>query len=169
MEPFLGEIRAFAFGRTPTGWLPCDGRELQVQQNQALYTLLGPRYGGNGRTTFNLPDLRGRTPLGYGPSIAMGRKEGTETVTLTTTQVPAHAHTVLATSKAAATSSPAGGALATLPVGTNAYAAPGTTTTTFNTAAVSTSGASAPHPNMQPSLAVNWCIATSDALWPPRQ
>lgn len=167
MEPFLGEIRAFAFGRVPNGWLPCDGRLLQVQQNQALFALLYNRYGGDGKTTFALPDLRGRTPLCYGPSMAMGLKEGTETVTLTSAQVPPHTHAVLATSTTAATSSPAGGALATLPAGTNAYAAPGTTT--FNTAAVSTSGASAPHQNMQPSLAVNWCIATSNALFPPRQ
>ena len=167
MEPFLGEIRAFAFGRVPNGWLPCDGRQLPIQPNVALFALLGIRYGGDGKTTFNLPDLRGRTPVCYGPGMAMGLKEGTETVTLTSAQVPPHTHAVLATSTAAATSSPAGGALATLPAGTNAYAAPGTTT--FNTAAVSTSGASAPHQNMQPSLAVNWCIATSNALFPPRQ
>jgi len=167
MEPFLGEIRAFAFSRVPNGWLPCDGRQLQIQPNVALFALLGIRYGGDGKTTFNLPDLRGRTPVCYGPGMAMGLKEGTETVTLTSAQVPPHTHAVQATSTAAATSSPAGGALATLPAGTNAYAAPGTTT--FNTAAVSISGASAPHQNMQPSLAVNWCIATSNALFPPRQ
>lgn len=167
MDPFLGEIRAFAFGRIPNGWLPCDGRELNVQQNQALYALLGTRYGGTFNQKFNLPDLRGRTPMCYGPGIAMGLKEGTETVALTAAQVPPHTHTVLATSTAASTSSPAGGALATLPTGTNAYAASGTTT--LNTAVVSISGASAPHQNMQPSLAVNWCIATTDALWPPRQ
>ena len=146
MEPFLGEIRAFAFSRVPNGWLPCDGRQLQIQPNVALFALLGIRYGGDGKTTFNLPDLRGRTPVCYGPGMAMGLKEGTETVTLTSAQVPPHTHAVLAT----------------LPAGTNAYAAPGTTT--FNTAAVSISGASAPHQNMQPSLAVNWCIATSNAL-----
>lgn len=168
MDPFLGEIRAFAFGRIPNGWLPCDGRELNVQQNQALYALLGTRYGGTFNQKFNLPDLRGRTPMCYGPGIAMGLKEGTETVALTAAQVPPHTHTVLATSTAASTSSPAGGALATLPSGTNAYAAP-PGTTTLNTAVVSISGTSAPHQNMQPSLAVNWCIATTDALWPPRQ
>ena len=167
MDPFLGEIRAFAFGRIPNGWLPCDGRELNVQQNQALYALLGTRYGGTFNQKFNLPDLRGRTPMCYGPGIAMGLKEGTETVALTAAQVPPHTHAVLATSTAASTSSPAGGALATLPPGTTAYAASGTTT--LNTAVVSISGASAPHQNMQPSLAVNWCIATTDALWPPRQ
>ncbi|WP_027994576.1 phage tail protein [Simplicispira psychrophila] len=166
MDPFLGEIRAFAFGRIPNGWLPCDGRELNVQQNQALYALLGTRYGGTLNQKFNLPDLRGRTPVCYGPGMAMGLKEGSETVALNAAQVPPHTHTVLATSAAASTSSPAGGALATLPTGTNAYAAPGTTT--LNTAAVSTSGASAPHQNMQPSLAVNWCIAIS-GLFPPRQ
>lgn len=166
MDPFLGEIRAFAFGRIPNGWLPCDGRQLQIQPNVALFALLGPRYGGDGKTTFNLPDLRGRTPVCYGPGMTMGLKEGSETVALNAAQVPPHTHTVLATSTAASTSSPAGGALATLPTGTNAYAAP--STTTLNIEAVSISGASAPHQNMQPSLAVNWCIAIS-GLFPPRQ
>ena len=166
-EAYVGEIRMFAGDFAPINWAPCDGRTLQINEYEVLYTLLGTTYGGDGKTTFNLPDLRGRTPVCYGPGMAMGLKEGTETVTLTSAQVPPHTHAVLATSTAAATSSPAGGALATLPAGTNAYAAPGTTT--FNTAAVSISGASAPHQNMQPSLAVNWCIATSNALFPPRQ
>lgn len=167
MDPFLGEIRAFAFDRIPNGWLPCDGRLLLVQSNQALYALLSNRYGGTVNQNFNLPDLRGRTPVCYGPNITMGHKDGSETVALTAAQVPPHTHTVLATSAAASTSSPAGGALATLPTGTNAYAAaPGAAM--LNIATVSTSGASASHQNMQPSLAVNWCIATS-GLWPSRQ
>lgn len=165
MEPFLGEIRPFAFGFTPKGWLSCDGRQMNVMQNQALYALLGNRYGGNGNTTFNLPDLRGRTPLGCGATTPLAQQGGTETVALTAAQVPSHAHAVLATSTAASTAAPGGGALANLPTGTNAYAAPNSST--LNAAAVSTSGASQGHENMQPALAVNWCIATS-GLFPTR-
>lgn len=165
MDPFLGEIRAFAFDRIPNGWLPCDGRELTVQQNVALYALLGKRYGGNGTTTFALPDLRGRTPLGWSATLPLAQKDGLEGVALTTDQVPSHTHAAFGSTAAASTAAPSAAALATLPTGTNAYAAPGTTT--LNAAAVSTSGGSAPHPNMQPSLVVSWCIATT-GLFPSR-
>lgn len=166
MDPFLGEIRAFAFGIIPTGWLPCDGRTLTVSQNAALFSLLGNRYGGDGRTTFALPDLRGRTPLGFSATIPQGQKDGSETVTLTAAQVPPHTHQVQGSAATASSNAPATHTLAVLPTGT-AYAAPAAPAATLNVAAVATSGGSAPHPNMQPALAVNWCIAATGP-YPPR-
>lgn len=165
MEPFLGETRAFAFGITPKGWLPCDGRLLAIQQNQALFSLLGVAYGGNGNTTFGLPDLRGRTPLGYGGAVAMGTQSGSETVALTAAQVPAHTHAVYASTATASIAAPSTASLATLPTAT-AYAAPNGSDA-LAAGAVALSGGDQPHENMQPSLAVNWCIATT-GLFPSR-
>ncbi len=171
MEPFIGEIRAFAFGIIPKGWALCDGSLLAVNQNQALYALLGNLYGGTPNQNFNLPDLRGRTPLGFNPTtpvIPPAQKDGSETVTLTAAQVPPHTHQVKGSSATASTNAPSTHAMAVLASGAgNAYAAPDAAAATLNVAAVATSGGSAPHPNMQPSLAVNWCIATI-GLWPQR-
>jgi microcystin-dependent protein len=166
MDPFLGETRAFAFGITPRGWAPCDGRLLSVQQNSALFSLLGTFYGGDGITTFALPDLRGRAPLGCDGSVAIGARSGTETVTLTAAQVPSHTHAAYASTAAASTAAPSTASLAPLPEGFSAYAAPAANTT-LAASAVATSGASQPHENMQPSLAVNWCIAIN-GIYPSR-
>lgn len=166
MDPFLGETRAFAFGITPKGWAPCDGRLLSVQQNQALFSLLGVAYGGNGTTNFALPDLRGRAPLGYGSSVAIGAQSGSETATLTAAEVPAHTHAVYASTAAASTAAPSTASLATLPPSVSAYAVP-SGSAALAAGAVATSGANQAHENMQPSLAVNWCIATS-GIFPSR-
>ncbi|RYF79273.1 MAG: phage tail protein [Comamonadaceae bacterium] len=166
MDPFLGETRAFAFGITPKGWAPCDGRLMAVQQNQALFSLLGVAYGGDGITTFALPDLRGRTPLGYGGSVAIGVKDGSETVTLTAAEVPSHTHAVFASTAAANTAAPSTASLATLPTGALAYAEP-SGSSTLAAEAVASSGGNQGHENMQPSLAVNWCIATT-GIFPSR-
>lgn len=164
MEPFLGEIRAFAFGIIPSGWLPCQGQLLPVNSNMALFSLLGNRYGGDGKTTFALPDLRGRTPLGFSATKPQAQQDGSETVTLTRSQVPAHTHQVKASSATASTNAPSSNTLAVLT--SNAYATPDAVAT-LNMAAVSTAGGDAPHPNMQPSLVVSWCIATR-GIYPPR-
>ncbi len=166
MDPFLGETRAFAFGITPKGWAPCDGRLLAVQQNQALFSLLGVAYGGDGIITFALPDLRGRAPLGYGSAVPIGARSGTEAVTLTTAEVPAHTHAAYASTAAASTAAPSTASLAALPAGVSAYAPPNGSAT-LAAGAVAISGASQAHENMQPSLAVNWCIATS-GIYPSR-
>lgn len=170
MDPFIGEIRAFAFGQIPKGWALCNGSLLAVAQNQALFSLLGTRYGGNGQTTFALPDLRGRTPVGYGQvagvSLPLGTSAGAETVALTGTQVPSHTHALRGTSELASTNNPAGGVLAqTANTASAAYAAPGSAT--LAAAAVASSGAGLAHENMQPSLAVSWCIAIV-GLYPSR-
>ena len=166
MDPFLGETRAFAFGIIPKGWAPCDGRLLPIQPNQALFSLLGVTYGGNGINTFALPDLRGRSPLGYGGQVAIGEQSGSETVTLTAAEVPSHTHTVYASTATAAIAAPSTASLATLPKGALAYATP-SGSSTLAAEAVAASGGSQGHENMQPSLAVNWCIATS-GIFPSR-
>ena len=106
-EPYLGEIRMFAFGTrgAPIGWQACDGSLLPISQNDALFALIGTTYGGDGQTTFAVPDLRGRVPVhqGTGPGLStyvIGQRAGTETVTVLSTQMPAHTHTLVATSAA---------------------------------------------------------------------
>lgn len=168
MNPFVGEIRAFAFGRIPKGWALCNGSLMLISQNAALFSLLGARYGGDGKATFGLPDLRGRTPIGYGQvggvNVPLGTAAGVETVALTTEQVPSHAHAVRATTTIASTNVPNGNLLAQAIAATvPAYAAP--TSATLAAAAVAPSGAGVAHENMQPSLAVSWCIATT-GLYP---
>src|SRR3712207_3315813 len=111
-EPFIGEIRMVGFNFAPRGWATCDGQLLSIAQNTALFSLLGTTYGGNGQTTFALPDLRGRAALhqGQGPGLTnrvIGEASGTETVTLTTNQMPSHSHGVNANSGEAGTKSPA--------------------------------------------------------------
>lgn len=165
MDPFLGEIRAFAFNRIPRGWLLCNGSLLAVNTNQALFALLGVRYGGNGTTNFALPDLRGRAPLGYGGSVAIGLSSGTETVTLTAGEIPQHTHKVMGNGTAATTNAPAGSSMAEAASGLNAYGSP--TNHYMAPAAVERIGGSLPHQNMQPSLVVSWCIASS-GIYPSR-
>ena len=91
-EPFIGEIRVFSFDFPPHGWAPCDGRELSIAQNQALFAILGTTYGGNGQTTFRLPDLRGRAPVHVGDTVRLGQASGEETHTLSVAELAAHTH-----------------------------------------------------------------------------
>lgn len=179
MEPFVGEIKMFTFNWAPSGWAKCDGTQLNVQQNVALFSLLGNKFGGDGRTTFNLPDLRGQIPVGQGRSpvtgaiYSIGNKGGTETVTLTSAQMPAHAHAtnVLATTGnfplPAANLFAVPGQYQTNPT-TPLYAPKGSNTpVALNTAAVTPSGGAA-HTNMQPWAVTNYCIATT-GNYPSRQ
>lgn len=151
-EPFLGEIRRVAFGFVPKGWAPCDGRLLAIAQNQALFSLLGTSYGGNGVTSFGLPDLRGRSPL-YAANP--GEVGGTESVTLSPNQLPPHTHIPRASSQAADQKSPAGNYWADSTQ--NAYGA-GSGVPMAVTAIANTGGSQA-HENMAPFLVVNYIIA----------
>ncbi|HET7489254.1 MAG TPA: tail fiber protein [Acidimicrobiales bacterium] len=166
-EPFIGEIRLFGFNFAPVGWAQCNGQLLAIAQNTALFSLLGTMYGGNGTTTFGLPDLRGRAPLsaGQGPGLAnydQGQVGGTESVTLTAAQVPAHGHTVAASNGAASANRPGGG----VPAAGGAYA--GTSDgTTMNAAMVAGGGSGQPFDNRSPYLAVNFCIAL-EGIFPSR-
>lgn len=156
-EPFLGEIRLFSFGMIPRGWLPCQGQLLPVQSNQALFSLLGTAYGGNGSTTFGLPDLRGRVPLHITAAYPLGVAGGETTHTLTMNEIPMHTHTVTASSAAPTALSPVG---AVWPQIDNTYAASGTNVQ-MGPRTVSTTGGSQAHNNMQPYTTVSFCIATT--------
>lgn len=153
-EPFLGEVRMMSFGFPPKGWARCDGAMLPINQNQALFSLLGTNFGGNGQTTFGLPDLRGRVPLDTGRGFTMGERGGEEAHTVTLGEMPTHTHTVMASSLAADNPIP------TIFAATNnAYGPPAAQVTTLAPAGVSTTGGSQPHTNMQPYTVLSFCIA----------
>jgi len=168
MDPYIGELRCFGFNFAPQGWALCNGQLLSISQNTALFSLLGTMYGGDGRTTFGLPDLRGRAPLsfGQGPGLAnysQGQAAGTETVTLTAATLPPHSHAVAASSTAT-TKNPSGA----VPAVTGAGSSYGTTTDLQMSAAMIGGGGSGqPHENLQPYLVLNWCIALV-GIFPPR-
>jgi len=156
-EPYVGEIRMFSFPFAPRGWAFCQGQILPINQNQALYAILGNRYGGDGRTTFALPDLRGRTPVHVGGGVTLAQSAGEENHTLTINEMPQHMHLVAAGGDAT-TSSPVNG-LWGVTSGNN-YSFYGTLPdTSMNQAAISVTGKSQPHPNMQPYTTLNFCIA----------
>jgi microcystin-dependent protein len=168
MEPFLGQLSLFGFGFPPRGWAKCDGQILPIAQNTALFSLLGTTYGGDGRTTFALPDLRGRVPVhqGQGPGLSnydLGEVLGAESVTLTTQQLPPHGHGIQGAATAAS-KSPSGAVPGYNDAGSS-YGPPDGTQMA-NTMCQPT-GAGQPHENRQPTLAMNWCIAT-EGIFPSR-
>lgn len=154
-EPFLGEIRLFSFSFAPRGWALCNGQLLPINQNQALFALLGTSYGGDGRTNFAVPDVQGRLPMHRGTGFDQGQRGGTETHTLTSTEIPAHSHGLTVSSNAASDVIPTNNALGNS--GANLYAAPGTAVPLAT--ALAAQGGSQPHPNLQPFLVINFCIA----------
>lgn len=173
-EPFVGEIRIFGFSRAPSGWLACDGSLLAISQYDALFSLLGTTYGGNGQTTFALPDLRGRIPLhqGQGPGLGsypIGKQAGSETVTLTAPQMAAHSHPVQATSAAATSVSPRNTLLPGAVSGDVFYASDlaGATTIPMSAQSTDPTGGSLPHENTMPTLAMQYCIAVF-GIYPSR-
>ena len=160
-EPFVGEIRMFAGNFAPRGWAFCDGQLLAVSQNDALFSLLGTIYGGDGRTTFGLPDLRGRIPIhaGTGPGLSprrLGAKGGTEKETLTVNQLPSHTHPMQATANLSTSPNPQGNVFARSvgDVYTTDF-----TPSPMNAGVVSKVGGSQPHTNLMPFLCINFIIA----------
>lgn len=170
-EPFVGEIRMFAGNFAPRGWAFCDGQLLAVSQNDALFSLLGTIYGGDGRTTFGLPDLRGRIPLhaGQGPGLSnrrLGAKAGAENVTLTTNQLASHSHDWNANTAAATGNAPQGKVLADATPGRIYRAIDQNTSLASNT--IANTGGSQPHTNLMPTLCINFIIALV-GIYPSRQ
>ncbi len=167
-EPFLAEIKIYGFNFPPRGWAQCDGQILPINQYQSLYSLLGTIYGGDGRTSFGLPDLRGRTPLheysndGY----TLGLKGGEEAHQLTAPEMPNHTHGVRATSAAATLATPAANLLGSAGGGRRPLVPYGNLPD-VDMAPTENAGANVPHNNMQPFLAVNFCIALT-GLFPSR-
>lgn len=166
----------FTFSFAPKGWAFCNGALMNLQQNVALYSLIGVYYGGNGTTNFGLPDLRGRVPRHLSAqSPQVGQAAGSETVTLLATNLPAHNHTLSGSSLAANINNPDGTSYYATPSGSTSpippiyapAAAQGATVVALNEATVSTAGGSEPHPNMQPWAVTNFCIAVQ-GIFPPR-
>ncbi len=161
-DPYVGEIRLFAGNFAPNGWALCNGQVIAIADNDTLFTLLGTTYGGDGQTTFALPDLRGRAPLhqGAGPGLtprALGQSGGSEQVTLGVPEMPAHSHAQNATSAAAQPAAgPSGSVLAATAV--NVYGS-GTPTTAMAAGAIAAVGGGEPHDNMAPYVALNYIIA----------
>lgn len=164
-QKFLGEIRIVAFTFPPRGWAFCDGQVLPINQNQALFSLLGTTYGGNGQTTFALPDLRGRVPIHTGAGTQLGEAAGVEGVTLSQAQIPGHTHSLAVSSQRASLDDPTGAHWAA--DGSVSRYSAGTPDTTMAAGLVSTAGNSQPHENRQPSLALNFAIAL-DGIYPSR-
>ena len=163
-EPFLAEIKIVGFNFAPRGFAQCDGQILPINQNQSLFSLLGTTYGGDERTTFALPDLRGRTPVHDGEGIALGARGGEERHSLTQNQIPDHTHVLNATNSGGGTFNPSGKLLAN--AGSQVYYDPSNLTPLSNQA-VAQVGASQGHENMQPFLALNYVIAIT-GLFPSR-
>lgn len=155
-EPFLSEIRIFSFNFAPKGWALCNGQFMPINQNQALFSLLGTTYGGNGQTTFALPNLQGRVPIHEGSGHTLGESAGSSAVTINIQQLPAHTHFVNATTNETSQSPIPSAAL--LSPGNNMYSGAANLTTLLP-AAISSVGGSQPHTNMMPYLVLNFCIA----------
>ena len=160
-EPFLSEIKLFGFNFAPAGWAFCDGQLLPVNQNQSLFALLGATYGGDGRTTFALPDLRGRTPLHKSTSHAQGQRAGEENVSLTETQIPTHSHDAKATSAPVSSNDPSGKLLGETVPGPFTVSPYGDLTNAVDLipSALGNTGIGQGHNNMQPFQVLNFCIA----------
>ena len=158
-QPYVGEIRMFAGNFAPAGWMFCEGQLLPISEYETLFNLIGTTYGGDGQSTFALPDLRGRVPLHFGNGFSLAETGGVEEVTLTISQIPAHSHALLATNNFASTTTPQNNvAAAASVVNVDAY---GTDqpVSTVSPNSISSTGGSQPHTNFQPYLCVDFIIS----------
>ena len=172
-EPFVAEIRIFAFNFAPRGWAFCNGQLLPIAQNTALFSLLGTTYGGNGQTTFGLPNLQGQAPMhpGQGPGLSnyvLGEQGGSQTVTLIGSELPAHTHQARANTGTAGQAGPGGNVPASLAGRTPPplYQS-GAPNAALSPQALTVSGSGSPHNNLQPYLVLNFCIAMQ-GIFPSR-
>jgi microcystin-dependent protein len=156
-QPYVGEIRMFAGNFAPAGWMFCEGQSLPISDYQTLYALIGTTYGGDGQSTFALPDLRGRIPLHSGGGFTLAETGGAETVTLTVQQIPAHSHALLASTGPGTLNTPAGNVPAAS-ASTTLYIED-VTDANMSTSSVGSVGGSQPHSNFQPYLCIDFIIS----------
>jgi microcystin-dependent protein len=155
-SPFIAEIQCFAFDFAPKGWAQCNGQFVPIAQNQALFALLGTTFGGNGQTTFQLPDMRNRVPNHFGGGFTLGTRGGEDAHTLTLGEMPAHTHVLNASSLDGDTQAPSNRVFARTT--NNIYATPASLAALL-AATTSSVGGGQPHENRQPYIKMNWCIA----------
>lgn len=171
-NPFLAEIRIFPFNFAPTGWAFCDGQLLPLSQNTALFSLLGTTYGGDGKSTFALPDMQGNAPMNpdQGPGLSLhdlGETGGSDTVELLESEMPAHSHTMMAESVPANLKTPNAATALGRSSGGNVYLAPDANLGAMDFNTVAPSGGNQPHNNLMPYLTLNFCIALQ-GVYPSR-
>jgi microcystin-dependent protein len=172
-DPFVAEIRMFGFNFAPTGWAQCNGQLLPLSQNTALFSLLGTFYGGDGKSTFALPDLQGSVPIhqGQGAGLSdrfLGEQSGTPTVTLLQTEIPIHTHNLMANAAPATLNAPDNGRALARSSGGNVYKSGSNPDTQLAFQALAPTGGSLPHNNMMLYLVINFCIAMQ-GVFPARQ
>ena len=157
-QPYVGEIRMFAGNFAPAGWMFCEGQLLPISENETLFQLIGTTYGGDGQSTFALPDLRGRIPIHQGNGFILAETGGAEEITLTVSQIPAHSHPLLASLNVADDGNPGNKVLGESRPGTNSFYED-ITTNNMAATAISAVGGSQPHTNFQPYLCVDFIIS----------
>jgi microcystin-dependent protein len=177
-DQFVAEIRIFPFNFAPTGWATCDGQLMPISQNTALFSLLGTTYGGDGKSTFGLPNLQGSAPMqpGQGQGLSLrdlGEMSGTDSITLLTSEIPVHTHTVQASNQTATVATPTGNVPARIAFSTGTQSGSGVAysanapTVQMAPQALAPTGAGQPHNNLQPYLVLTFCIALQ-GIFPPR-
>lgn len=158
-EPFLSEIRIMSFGFAPKGWALCNGQLLPINQNQALFSLLGTTYGGDGRVNFGLPDLQGRVPIHMGSGHTLGERGGEQAHTLSISEIPTHVHVLNASTTVATTNTPGNTLVTGQSTASSLYASAASGLVAMSPAAVANVGGSQAHLNMEPFLVLNFSIA----------
>lgn len=166
-DPFLGEIRMFAGSFAPAGWALCNGQQMPISENDALFTLIGTTYGGDGQETFNLPDLQSRVPMHIGNGVVLGEAGGVESVTLTVNQAPTHTHPLLGSTALGSSTTPQNLVLAQDNIAGADLYIEDTPTANMAATAIVPVGGSQPHENMQPYLVINFIISLV-GVFPPQ-
>ena len=164
-QPFVGEIRLFGGNFAPVGWMTCSGQLLPISENEALFNLIGTTYGGDGQTTFALPDLRGRAPVHVSPVYPLASKAGEQGHILTLAEIPVHTHTLMADPQEGNAGTPAGNSLAKTSGGTSAYGGSATAVMAANSLAAAGVAQPQSHENMKPFLTLN-CIIATQGIFP---